>query len=137
MTGYNPQFEFALQIFNGREYETVVTSTERKALDVPMIESAALGRPRRIVRVDKARPAKPVYRYTREACSRKGDRDAETICNEYMEWAKAHGLTTVTVFADGPWHGRTAAVKHGMEVRAVRVADFLGSTQPEVEEIAA
>jgi hypothetical protein len=134
---YDPQYEFALQTFNGREYETVLTSTGRKTLDEPFERAALLGKPRRIVRVDKARPAKPVYRYTREACSRKGDRDAETICNEYMEWAKAHGLTTVTVFADGPWHGRAAAVKHGMEVRSVRVADFIGETQPEVEEATA
>lgn len=120
MTRDEPQF--ALQLFNGREYETTLTGG-RRALEEPFERAATLGKPRRIVRTDKARPARPSYR--RPPQSRASDRSREDVVKEYLAWAAARGLESVAAYRTD-WRAVVHAKRYPIALRLVDPADFIG-----------
>lgn len=114
--------EFQLELFNGKTYEPAGRGTAESMAE----QGRTIGKPWRIVLPEKNWPAKPTYR--RGTVSRplsvtdgSNQRIQATVTN-YLAWAQAKGLTTVSVYPDG--FGYRNAV--GFARRVVDVADFLG-----------
>lgn len=128
---------YELQEFNGRQYQHVATHTDPKVLQGILWAEREPGEPlrrRRLVRLDKARPLRPVA--PRRPDTYRGPRlgTLETV-GAYMAWAKAAGLQSVTVYGDtrrrtDGWrcseYARRLAAEGGLAVREVAVADILG-----------
>ncbi len=56
-----------------------------------------------------------------------GPRDRYAVCAEYCDWAKARGLTSVTVYRDDTGSvSYRAARERGLDRREVSVADHIG-----------
>jgi hypothetical protein len=118
----NEQFTFQLERWTGREYvphgAPHVTDNPHTAGNVA--ETARLlGLPAwRLVRVDKARPAK-VTRW-RPSVSRAYSRDADAVRAAYFQWAAAAGLESVTVYrGDVPRLERLAETEAAREASRV------------------
>lgn len=121
------QVEFILQTFNGREYE----DEERGPRKVVEALFERLRGSKRIVRADKARPARPSYR--KPTGPRGSGHDADTIVAVYLTWAKLKGLPGVTCYRENGF-AVYSAEKNGFGVRLVSKADFLGDApEPELE----
>ena len=130
------QQTFELQVFDGRQYQTIDTAAEEQLESLRGKFERLTGKVRRIVLQHKQRPAKPVYRYSSRGSSGPSLDGAATVA-AYLDWAQAHGLLTVTVYADGKGTGQlgmSMAGRWGPNVRHVRVEDFLGPA-PAAEEI--
>ncbi len=127
--------EFQLEIFNGKTYEPHMRASEKRAADNLAEFGRTIGKPWRVVLPEKAWPAKPSYRRgtVNHPCSVTDGSTArlEATCCAYLDWARQHGLKTVSVYR-GSYGARNAAA---FERRVVDVADFLGDAPAaELEE---
>lgn len=123
------QVTFQLERWTGREYmphgAPLTTDNPHKAGELADT-ARMLGLPRwRVCRADKARPARPSR--WRPSPSRTPSRSIEKVQRQYLEWAAAHGVTCVAVYADK----RAADVQmraHALNISSYRVdpAEFLG-----------
>jgi hypothetical protein len=117
---------FQLEIFNGREYVLQMRASDRRASESLAELGRRIGMPWRVVRPEKAWPAKPSYRRGAvhgplSVTDGSHERMRATV-RSYLEWAQAHGLQTVTVYR-GSWAEREAVQ---FDRRVVDVSDFLG-----------
>ena len=111
---------FQLQIFDGKEYRTMIEGDYRDMVDA--FEGARLcGAPRRLVLKDKAWPARP--KYTPPRGRRSSGRTTQDIIGAYMRWAESKELPQVHVYESS---GYPATGYKGMWFIQVPVADFLG-----------
>jgi hypothetical protein len=122
--------QYELQELTGRDY------VPRLAGDLATVRAAAdaMGpRPRRVVRVDKARPLRP--RYARPRGATGPTLSARATVGAYLGWARAAGLERVTVYRreSAPWVYAEASGR-GFALREVAVSDFLGPPPAPVTE---
>lgn len=90
---------------------------------------ACRARSKRRVLTAKARDLVPRYRPPRRLATL---RAREAVIAEYMTWAATRGLESVAIYEDADYARLFATAKHGLAVREVPVADFLGAA-PEPE----
>lgn len=111
------QIEFALQVFDGKEYRTTATGSRRELLSAFVSMRHAI---RRLVVRENAWPAKPKYYKPRGMMG--SGRTRREMIDQYFAWAEKAGIKRVHVYADDGY----LASAGGIECIPVPVADFLG-----------
>ena len=129
---------FQLEIFNGKTYTPHMRASEPRAADSLAELGRTIGKPWRVVLPEKAWPAKPSYRRgaVRGPLSVTDGSRARTYATveRYLDWARTHGLKTVTVYYNSYGADRCEE-REAFTRRVVDVADFLGDAPAaEMEE---
>ena len=120
--------QYKLELFDGKAYHVAATGTLRELEPATDAARAAGNKSRRITLAAKDRPAVPKYR--KPSGSHTGSMTAKETVEAYMQWARAKGLKTVTVYR-GRFPASLEWFRH-LDVRFVDVADFLGDA-PQAE----
>jgi hypothetical protein len=118
---------FQLEIFNGKVYTPHMRASDPRANESLADLGRTIGKPWRVVLPEKAWPARPSHRRgtVNSPCSvtdGSNERMRATV-GRYLDWARTHGLKTVTVYRDSYAERQAAA----FERRVVDVADFPGN----------